>query len=588
MFFIDEGAETGALGADDAAADADDASGAAIMPESYATADNQIKAAWEDSDDERISVSLASQPRLRKLRVREGEDVVSGVEYCRRLRWQFERLNPRPEWALQAPATEKKKKSKKTKRIRVEGEQILGEDGSDGGESSESEIESGSDSESDISAAPNSTALAKLLQCSTLLRDASARKRRKIGPEVIDIHRMKGVFADSAEGPGAITNLAFHPRLPLLLSSGPHGVVYLNHVNGAAHTPSPHPLLVSMQLKSVAITSSAFFPPLTGVGESTSTSAVDGRDQGRIVLSGRRKYFHVWNMTTGDIARVTRLQGHEHEQRSMEHAVPSPCGRYLALRGSSRKGRSGVVNILDGQTMQWHSQVRIDSVHGVRDFAWWADGCGLVVLGANGELTEWHVERGCAVATWRDQGAFGASVVRLSGPARTSGSKPDSARLGGDRWIAIGANTGIVTIYDRRQWHVPIKSTTSGDVDMADDDDTAIPGVAIPRNPVPVRTVENLVTPITHLAFSPPDGYGNQVLAMASHSKRDAFKLVHLPTGTVYRNWPTSETPLGRVSAVAFGIVRSDGDIEATTPGEDSLVMAVANDRGRVNMWEIR
>lgn len=50
--------------------------------------------AWEDSDDERVTVSLANTNRLRKLRYREGEDVVSGKEYIKRLRRQYDRLTP--------------------------------------------------------------------------------------------------------------------------------------------------------------------------------------------------------------------------------------------------------------------------------------------------------------------------------------------------------------------------------------------------------------------------------------------------------------------------------------------------------------
>jgi U3 small nucleolar RNA-associated protein 18 len=45
--------------------------------------------AWSDSDDERISVSLAARPQLRKLRRTEAEDVITGKEYSRRLRKQY-------------------------------------------------------------------------------------------------------------------------------------------------------------------------------------------------------------------------------------------------------------------------------------------------------------------------------------------------------------------------------------------------------------------------------------------------------------------------------------------------------------------
>lgn len=46
------------------------------------------KPVWEDSDDERMAISLASQGRTRKLRNNEEDDVVSGREYAMRLRRQ--------------------------------------------------------------------------------------------------------------------------------------------------------------------------------------------------------------------------------------------------------------------------------------------------------------------------------------------------------------------------------------------------------------------------------------------------------------------------------------------------------------------
>lgn len=45
--------------------------------------------AWQDSDDERLKISLMAIPRLRKLRQYEGEDVISGRDYVRRLRKQY-------------------------------------------------------------------------------------------------------------------------------------------------------------------------------------------------------------------------------------------------------------------------------------------------------------------------------------------------------------------------------------------------------------------------------------------------------------------------------------------------------------------
>lgn len=58
--------------------------------------------AWTDPDDANLNVSLASNRRLRKLRDAASEDAVGGKEYERRLRRQFEKINPTPEWATKA------------------------------------------------------------------------------------------------------------------------------------------------------------------------------------------------------------------------------------------------------------------------------------------------------------------------------------------------------------------------------------------------------------------------------------------------------------------------------------------------------
>lgn len=135
--------------------------------------------AWEDSDDEQIMVSLASNPRLRKLRLSEAEDVINGKEYCKRLRRQFERLYPVPEWANPSAS---KLSSKKKKRRR-----------SSGSFSSEAEgsTADGMDiDDDDLSAQP----LAKLLQnADNLTRRVEDSKRRKLRPEILDIQRTKDV-----------------------------------------------------------------------------------------------------------------------------------------------------------------------------------------------------------------------------------------------------------------------------------------------------------------------------------------------------------------------------------------------------------
>jgi WD40 repeat protein len=94
--------------------------------------------------------------------------------------------------------------------------------------------------------------------------------------------------------------------------------------------------------------------------------------------------------------------------------------------------------------------------------------------------------------------------------------------------------------------------------------------IVIKERPEPTKRFEQLVTSITTLTFS-ADG---QLLAFGSRNTKDAFRLVHLPSCTVYRNWPTAQTPLGRITAVAFGV--------------KSNTLAVGNDSGKIRLWEIR
>ncbi|THZ21171.1 WD40 repeat-like protein [Aureobasidium pullulans] len=471
-------------------------------------------AAWQDSDDERMVVSLASVPRLRKLRKTEAEDVISGKDYVRRLRKHYEMLNPVPDWAVEAA----QKGPRKKRRLSYDDLDAESEDDMDMDDDEEGDND-------DISAEP----LSKLLQGGGLVRRTETKKR-KLRPEVLDIQRTKDIGSTQ---PSAITSLQYHPELPLLLSSGPSSTLYLHHIVASPPAPEANPLLTSLHIRKTPLTTTAFHP-----------------NDPRIFLSARRRYFHVWNLETGKVEKIARVYGHQHEQRSMERFKLSPDGRSMALIGSARKG-GGVINILDAYTLQWASQVRIESNNGIADFAWWRDSRGMSIAGKNGEVTEWNIDEQRAVARWQDEGAVGTTTITLGGDNGNAGSP-----IGKDRWVAVGSSSGVVNIYDRRAWLVASSGNPSAS--------------PIPNAPKPTRALDNLTTPISHLTFS-PDG---QMLVMASRWKKDALRIVHLPTCTVFKNWPTSNTPLGRITGVAFA------------PGSDGL--AVANEQGKIRCWEVR
>ena len=289
----------------------------------------------------------------------------------------------------------------------------------------------------------------------------------------------------------------------------------------------------------------------------------------------------IWSLATGRVQRITRINTPSSatpgasDQRSCERFKLSPCGRYMALIGTAKKG-GGVVNILDAHTTQWVCQARVEGRNGVADIAWWSDGEGLLIIGKGGDAIEYSVRTRSVTARWQDHGVVGITTIALGGrlptPSISSKKKrkgdlsPIEYPLGPNRWVALGLQSGIVTLYDRSSW-----TSDSSASNLTPSNDTGNDGsICVPAHPSPQKTFEHLTTPTSHLLFA-EDG---QMLVMASRWKKDALRLVHLPSCTVYSRWPASGTPLGRISAVALS--------------KDGGKLVVGNEGGRVRMWDIR
>ena len=141
--------------------------------------------AWVDPDDLDVQVSLASDKRLRKLRDTAAEDEIGGRDYERRLRRQFEKLNPIPQWASNA-----RKKRSTVKRTR-------------------SASRSSSVSE-DLD----------LLTSTGGILEGKRRKSKTLSPKTINIERLRDANL-SARAEGELRTVQFHPspQVPMLLTA---------------------------------------------------------------------------------------------------------------------------------------------------------------------------------------------------------------------------------------------------------------------------------------------------------------------------------------------------------------------------------
>lgn len=514
--------------------------------------DGGRKALWHDSDDERITVSLASHNRLRKLRDTEDDDVISGLEYIQRLRRQYERLHPTPDWV---------KYARKKRKL------------------SNEDTDSDSDSDVDISIDSTVQSLSELLRTAGSLTRSeddtitpTTTRTLKLRPETIDIERQKDI---ASTGPSSVDTIQFHPTYPLLLTAGPSSTVTLYHISPSSKTPNP--ILTSLHIKNTPLKTAAFaLPPTTTTTDSTNPPPT------KIYLSSRRRYFHTYTLQSQSLTRIIPSQTHNKptatntsltkrspKNRTLptcEDLILSPTSTHLAIIANTGPN-GGTVHVLSTTTHQTLHQIRIDSPNGIATVIFYRDGTGLSIVGRNGEVSEYSLSEQRVVARWIDDGAVGTTTAAMGGEIRhkknaSLSSTSEAIHLGTERYIAIGSTSGIVNIYDRTSIlsHFNPPATSTSTTQTAS------------YRPKPLKTFDHLTTPVSHLHFSPDkDG---QLLIMASRWKKNALRLIHTPTCSVYRNWPTDRTPLGRISSVA---VSPDGGY-----------LAVGNEAGKVRLWSIR
>ncbi|KZT68862.1 WD40 repeat-like protein [Daedalea quercina L-15889] len=348
------------------------------------TASKQKGPTWTDPDDPALQVSLAGDKRGRKLREAVSEDVIGGRDYERRLRRQFEKINPTPDWAATA---RKKLHPAKAKRRRP---------------STSSASESDEDNE-----LPDVLADARgILQ--------QGRKANTIPQGILSIERLRDANL-AARSEGEVKAVHFHPspEVPVLMVASTDRRLRLFNING--HT-NPH--LQTVHIPELPVTTAMFHPG----GAS-------------ILLTGPRPFYYTYDLMSGTALRSPRgLWGTTFtktgvaQDSSMEICAFDPSGEVLAVAG-----RSGQIHLVDWRAGQGQVVGSVKMNAAVKSLAWSHDGSGqLMSLGENSEVYVWDIgERRC-VNRWKDDGGFGSRLMA-------------GDRVG--KYLSIGSRTGLVNVY---------------------------------------------------------------------------------------------------------------------------------------------
>jgi U3 small nucleolar RNA-associated protein 18 len=350
-------------------------------------------------------------------------------------------------------------------------------------------------------------------------------KGRRLQPGVLEVLRCRD--ANLQEPSQAVVQaLQFHPAQEssgLMLTAGFDKTLRLFQVDGKRNEKR----------------AGVFFPDLP-IQSAAFLDAQGGGDFSEVVVSGRRPFFYWYDTVSGATGKVGRLLGRE--ERSLERFAASPDGKWLAFTG-----KDGYVLLASAKTKQWAGEFKMNGT--ARALCFSHDGAHLLASGGDAVVYRWDLRSRRCLARFRNEGGTVTSAL-AHGPGAIT---------------AVGAESGVVNLYDDADVLLSSPSSSSSSSSV---------GAAAGRLPEwdarPLKALPNLTTTVDSLGFN----HDGQLLAMASRWKRDALRVVHVPSRTVFSNWPTGQTPLRYASALGFS--------------PNSGLLAVGNDRGRVLLYRLR
>ncbi|XP_056092485.1 U3 small nucleolar RNA-associated protein 18 homolog [Rhinichthys klamathensis goyatoka] len=218
-------------------------------------------------------------------------------------------------------------------------------------------------------------------------------------------------------------------------------------------------------------------------------------DGEQIVAAGwRNKLFYIYDMVEGRVIPVFPLTSvcvcvcvsGLNEQKVSDFQV-SPDGKFLLLFGSS-----GFLHLMSSKTREVVRSMKLNGT--VCAAAFTADASKIFANSEEGEVFVWDVQSSKCVKRFEDDGCVRGTSLALS----RDGS-----------YLACGSQAGVVNIYSQRDCLLELE-------------------------PKPQKAVLNLLTPATSLSFNS----SAEILAIGSRHADEANRLVHLPSFTVFSNFP--------------------------------------------------
>lgn len=220
-------------------------------------------------------------------------------------------------------------------------------------------------------------------------------------------------------------------------------------------------------------------------------------DGAEALLGGTKKFCYSYDLMTGTTHRIFLPKG----ITKFSQFELSPCGKYVCVIG-----RFGEVHLLNYSSKELLCTFKQE--HPSTAIAFTTDSMRILSHSSDAQINIFDIRSQKVMHRFYDEGCVNGSSLAIS---------PNGQLL------ASGSEQGVVNIYETDQ-------------------------LTKSASPIPIKTLFNLTTAISATKFN----HSSEILAYASKHIDDAVKLVHLPSGTVYKNFPGTQGNIGSPSVIQF------------------------------------
>ncbi|KAJ9560016.1 hypothetical protein OSB04_005176 [Centaurea solstitialis] len=213
-------------------------------------------------------------------------------------------------------------------------------------------------------------------------------------------------------------------------------------------------------------------------------------DGSQVIVSGRRKFFYSFDLVKAKMDKIGPLVGRD--EKSLETFEISPDSNTIAFVGNE-----GYILLVSSKTKELIGTLKMNGT--ARALAFVDGGRQLMSTGGDGHIYHWDLRTMTCLHKGVDEGCI-------------TGTALSSSPVG--NIFAAGSDSGIVNVYNRDEF--------------------------LGGNRKPIKTIENLTTKVDFMKFNSDA----QILAVCSSMKKNSMKLIHIPSFTVFSNWPPSNRAL--------------------------------------------